>query len=580
VSPPTMGRTRAGIIAVGLSLALASELAQAQTELACNITEIKVRQLSNAVQVTLKADGLVSVYCDFDDIIQITEDDWVEVSRKDVPLHIANARSQVGSFVDVGLYPVNYLELLTPAESREGVGLNVRVVLYEQASFRQVKVDNVQEEWGRWHNNVVFDVMKGRSGREVLITVWSDRREEVLEPKKPRRELDLPSELEVEFADGRLSVSAVNAPLEAVTERVSEATGVPIFVDDRVERLATVRLADADMDRFINGLVAGYGLTAVQQDGAYLISDGLPTSLAPYAAGETRIFRLQHLSADTAIRLVPNFLLRYLRSNAAGDAIIAHGPVQLLDRIAADLEVLDTPVQAVRVQTVVVEAQDTTASRRLWRLLRGTERTSWELDGQRGSVRFHRGERPLDRYVAAIEALDRRGKVEVKVQPAVLVVPGSYAELFVGERQYYQQQSHYWWEEEGVELRYAEAGVELWCRPRPAGARLIETGVRLDVSTLRAGVGYPVADRRKARSTLLLQSGDTLIIGGGLYLHQAERERRSAWPARELPVLGVAARASSDSDELREVAFLLSVELVESEQAAAAQPASDQPSEG
>jgi type II secretory pathway component GspD/PulD (secretin) len=366
----------------------------------------------------------------------------------------------------------------------------------------------------------------------------------------------------------------VNAPLEAVMERVSEATGVPIFIDDLVKRLATVRLTDVDLDRFVSAVVAGYGLTAVREDGAYLVSDGLPTSLAPYTAGRTRVFKLKHLGASTAINLLPNFLLHYLRPSASGDAVVAHGPEQLLDRIAEDLAVLDKPVQAVRVRAVVVEAHDTTASRRLWRLLRGGDRTVVAVDTERGSLGFRRGERPLERYVAAIEALDRRGKIEVRGQPALVVLPGTGAEIFVGERQYYQQLAAFWWQEEDVELRYAEAGVRLWCRPRATGSGLIETRVRVEVSTLRRGlVGAVVVDRRRARGTMLLQSGETLILGGGLYLHQAERERHRPGPLRRVPLLGAASRAEAQGDELREVVFLLCAEQVETSQPAAAAPA-------
>ncbi len=566
---------------VVFGLAVAAVVAHGQTQIACNITEVKVKQLSNAVQVTLKADGLLTVHCNYDDIIQVTEGDWNKVWRQDVPLRIVNARSQVGSLVDIGLYPVNYLELRTVADSREGVGLDVRLVLYREAAFRRIKVDNLSQQWGLGDRRVVFDVVKRQSGRELVLTVWSDRREEVLAPKKPRRELDLPSELEVEFNDGRLSVTAVNAPLEAVMAEVSEATGVPIFIDDLVKRLATVRLTDVDLDRFVSAVVAGYGLTAVREDGAYLVSDGLPTSLAPYTAGRTRVFKLKHLGASTAINLLPNFLLHYLRPSASGDAVVAHGPEQLLDRIAEDLAVLDRPVQAVRVRTVVVDAHDTTASRRLWRLLRGGDRTVVAVDTERGSLGFRRGERPLERYVAAIEALDRRGKIEVRAQPALVVLPGTGAEIFVGERQYYQQLAAYWWQEEDVELRYAEAGVRLWCRPRATGSGLIETGVRVEVSTLRRGlVGAVVVDRRRVRGTMLLQSGETLILGGGLYLHQAERERHRPGPLRRVPLLGAASRAEAQGDELREVVFLLCAEQIETSQPAAAVPAPGGPLEG
>ena len=575
-----MSRVAVRIIAVTAGVALACALCQAQTQIACSITEVKVKQLSNAVRITLKADGLLTTRARENDFYTVTEDgSWNKVWRKDVPLHITNARSEVGSFVDIGLYPVSYLELTTPPESREGVGLNVRLMLYRTAAFRRIKIDNMEEEWGWSGQRVLFDVVQSQNRRELMLTVWSDRREEVAAPKKPRRELDLPSELEVEFSEDQLSVNAVNAPLEAVMARVSEATGVPIFIDDLVKRLATVRLAGVDLDGFVNGVVTGYGLTAIKHDGAYLISDGLPTSLAPYAAGETRTFRLSYLGAETAINLLPNFLLRYLRPSASGDAIIAQGPVQLLDRIGEDLAILDKPVQAVRVRTVMVEAHGMKASERLWRLLRGGDHTTVSTDVGEGALSFRRGEHPLAHYVAAIRALREREQVGVRVQPALVVRPGASAEIFVGERQYYQRQARYWWEQ--VELRHAEAGVRLWCRPRATGSGLIETGVRVEVSTLRPGLGgHPVADRRNMRGTLLLSSGDTLIVGGGLYPGQSEREQRRARTAHDLPLLARTLESPTEAEELREVIFLVCAKQVSISESASDMPVPEETLEG
>jgi hypothetical protein len=544
---------------VAIALLVLPWTAHAQTEISCDITEIKVEQLSNAVEVRLKADGLLTVNMNRDDIID-PENGWSPLRRDDIPIHITNARSGIGTLADVSTYPVNYIELLTPPESREGVGLDVRVVLYKNARMRNISVDNIDESRGfsvGW--NVLFDVRKSPSRRELVVTVWSDRHEEVREEIKPRYEQNLAAEIAVSSADGLLDVNVVNAPLSAVMDEVAAVVGVPILVDDGVQRLATVRLAGVSIERLMRAIANGYGLSVSEHDGVWAISDGLPGSIAPYVAGQARVIDVEHIGAGTAIDLLPNFLLRYLHPSASGDSIIAHGPPQLLDRIEKDVRLLDRPSPLVQVRTAVVEMYDATASERVWRFLRGgRSQVSW--DGSEGFVRFSHGDRSLDRYVAYLTALDGRGLVQVNVQPTMTVRVNTWGELFVGEKQYYQYVQGRWQGDESVKLASAEAGVRLGCWTQTAGSDLIGVYVSVEVSNLRRANGStPIIDRRKATGTMLVRSGDTMVIGGGLTLALREKGRSAPAPMRSLGPL----TDSFGSGQTREIVFLISAEIVE-----------------
>lgn len=557
-----MSRGAVPELLVPLLLMLGAGLGHAQTQLSCNITEVKVEQLSNAVEIRLHADGLLNVEVQPDDFID-PADGWSGRWRNDIPVRITNARSVIGTFADISRYPVYYLEMLTPAESREGVGLNVRVVLFANATFRSIDVDNLSET--RWYSarNVAFDVRKSPSRRDLVITVWSDRREEVRDQPKPRREAGLPVSLSVEPArDGLIAVDAVNAPLEQLMARVAEVAGVPVLVDDRVKRLATVHLPPSTVERIVGAVANGYGLTAAQQGGVWTISDGLPSSMAPYVAGETRIFPLRYLTAAQAMELLPNFLVYYVKPTASGEALAAHGPGQLLDRISADLAALDQPVRMVALRAAVVEATDSTASERLWRLLRGG-RTRVRIDPDAGALAIGHGDRTLERYVAAVRALRTRGRVRVQVHPTIVVQPGAWGEIFVGAKQYYQFVSDTWWGDSMV-LEAADAGVRLRCRPRAMGSGMFEVRVEVSVSTLRNLTrDLPVVDLRSALGTLRVRSGDTMIVGGGLVLDQGQQEQRGPWERVPTGALAQLPEAARRDQQMREIVFLVSAEIVE-----------------
>ncbi|MBD3293022.1 MAG: hypothetical protein GF393_08870 [Armatimonadia bacterium] len=538
--------SRPHLLAVIALLAALATSAHAQTRLAVNITDVTVKQLTNGLRITLKADGLLEV--------DSTGQWWETNAEHEFPLWLGNARSAVGTFVDISRYPVNYLKLETPQDAREGVGLTLTVKLYRSAHVRSVELDNEDFDW-TWDwdpGEVAYDLRKSRSGKELVITVWSDRREILPGDRKPRYKQDLPHELSLEVTDGHVSVDALNVPLDQLMEQVAERTGRSVYVNDRVERLATLRLQDIAVERFVEVVAASLGLTSHFEDNAWYISDGLPSSLAPYTAGDSRTIRLNYMEADAAIAMLPEFLLRFLRPSPTGDAIVAHGPTRLLDRIEADVTLLDKPRRAVRIHTTMVQASTARGRQLMWSILRGGS-TTIDLDGAEGEIRITHGDEPQEDLVAQLRALAEREKISVTVRPSLLVEEGQHAYLFSGVKQFFQFLRY----GERLDLDSTEAGVGLYVRPYAIGERLVRSFVQLEVSTIRGNRQPPVVDTREAWSTLLLGSGESMIVSGGLLDRSHFSERGGPAPlAPEIP--GV----DTSGDQTREIVFLVGAEVV------------------
>lgn len=528
------------LVAVLLPAALAFP-AQAQTRVAVDITDVTVEQLTNGLRLSVKADGLLEAR---------TADQWWQTNEDhEFTVFLRNARSSVGTFVDVSRYPANYLKLETPQDAEEGVGLTLTVRLYRSGHVRTVDLDNTSWDTWRWDwrpGEVAYDLRKSRTGRDLVITIWSDFREPLPDDRVPRAKQDLTEELSLEIDEGRLSVDALNVPIQRLMSEVASVTGRSIYVSDRIERLGTVRLEGVETERFVTALASALGLTASRSEEAWYISDGLPSSLAPYTAGGSRTITLSHLRADAAIGLLPEFLLRYLRPSAGGDAIVAHGPAELLDRIEADVRYLDRPSRAVRVRTAMVEASGSRARRVLWSVLReGTRRV--ELDAADGTVVISRLDESQDDILAQLRALETTERLSVSVRPSLTVEEGQHAEIFAGVRQFFQ----FLRRGEVLDLDSTEAGVRLAVRPGAVGDDVVQTYVALEVSTIRGTRRPPVVDRREASATLLLGSGDSMIVGGGLVDSSHLGERTGPLPAR--PV---------DEERMREVVFLVGAEIV------------------
>lgn len=537
--------SRLRLLAAAL-LALAPALpACAQTRLAVNITGVSVEQLTNGLRITLKADGLLEV--------NSTGQWWQTNEEHEFPLWLGNARSAVGTFVDVSRYPVNYLKLETPQDAREGVGLTLTVRLYRDAHVRSVELDNEQFDW-TWDwdpGEVAYDLRKARSGKELVITVWSDRREILPEERKPRYKQGLPESLSLQVTDGRVTVDALNVPLQRLMSEVALQTGQSVYVSDRVERLATLRLEDVPVEAFVSVVAASLGLTASTEDSAWYISDGLPSSLAPYTAGDSRTIRLDYLGAEDAIALLPEFLLRYLRPSPTDDAIVAHGPTRLLDRIESDLRLLDQRPRAVQVRTAMVEASTARGRLMMWSVLRGGS-TTVDVDGVEGSMRITRGDEPQADLVAKLRALAETEDIRVRVRPSLLVEEGQSASIFAGVKQFFQFLQY----GDELVLDSTEAGVRLFVRPYAVGDSLIQAYVVLDVSTIRGNRQPPIVDTREASATLLLGSGESMIVAGGLVDLSRFSEKGGPSPLQPLPGL------ATDGRQNREIVFLVGAEIV------------------
>ncbi len=528
-----------------LLLLLASAPAVAQTQFAVNITDVAVEQLTNGLRITVKADGL---------LVAQTTGNWYQTNEDyEFPVWLANAHSSVGTFVDISSYPVNYLKLETPSDSREGVGVMLTVRLYRSAHVRSVDLDNQRTDW-TWDwdpGSAAYDLRKGKSGRELVITVWSDRKELLPSQRERRYDQGLRQSLSVEFADGLLNVAAVNVPLETLVSEVATRSGATITVSDRVQRLATMRLTGLPLDQFLRAVARSLGLTVTTAEGTWFIYDGLPTALSAYTAADSREIRLRHISADRALDLLPEFLVRYLRPGEREDSILAYGPTNLLDRIEADVAMLDRPGHAVRITTAMVEVSSDEASEALWSLLRQGP-TVYRATPAEGRLRIQDSNQSLDDLVLKITALDTNDKLKVDVRPSLRVQQGQTARLFVGDRQFYQFLEN----GSNLSLTSTEAGVSLVVSAGAIAEDAISAYVALNVSTFRGARRPPIVDTREASVSLILANGGTLIACGGIVESSRFGNRDSLY--------GIPGH-KQDSGRCSEIVFLIGAEIVDDE---------------
>ena len=515
-------RQLASAILVALVL-LAPAAAFAQRADFVELERVEIEELSNAVRLRLTADGALDVYGD----TRYAYMDWTRATAQALPeaqagpsrrisFVLRNVRSGAAAVVQVAKYPVSHLEFfLLPF----GDYIVATVVLYRPGYLTFARTDWTQDlTQQREYEGPQVMIEITRKKNELLVTVLSDRPQE---PPPTRPEVKpAPAQLEVSGDADHLNVYAVNADIHLLLAGASHLAQVEVYVDDKVDLEVTAHLEEVALERLLQTLVVGYGLSLRRETGAYFLSLTEADTAVPFWTAETRSVPVRYLSASEAVLLLPDVLLSYVRANEEGNALVMNGPPSLLDRIEQDLRAIDRPAYHCRLRAWVVSGQD--VGERLQeitaRAAGGT--TLWQGDSS-GQVRLEVDERRAHELLAGLRRLGTRQRLHIKTLPVVQVKNGQQARLFVGEKIYYWKLSASWTHE----LDSVEAGCELEIEPL-TGGEWINASVKVKSSFLgdtnRLG---PLIFRRSAEGTVRLRSGDTVIIGG-LRLADVTKGRR------------------------------------------------------
>ena len=535
-----------------------------------NIVDTKVEQLSNAVRITLVADGVLQPF--ISDWMQFWEQigqtsDWRLRESKKFTMNLLNARSQVGRFVDVGLYPVSHLTLSVPTEAREGVGLVVALRLYVPARVLKIAANGWTEDYSeafQWMPGSAerVDLVLSDTGREAIITVHTEAHTDVAgdgvappAPPAPREELL------VEGPTTACRVRALNAPFQHIIQGIATSTGAQVALSPDVDKRLTVNLPPMPLDRLLTCLCRAACLDLAQRDGAYQINQGTVTDAASYWASTVRTIPLRYISVDDALRILPVFMVKYVTTDVGSNTLVAFGPPVLLDKIAADLAALDRPGKQIKVKALLVETMKPQQAEQALSALVRNGRTAWGIEPVGGRVSVGVVPQSLRDIELSLKALAQQGIVRTDVRPELTVLSGREARVFLGKQVYYTYTVGYedWFE---AELGQLDVGVSLRATPWTGDGVNITVPYELSADSIlsRDKAGLPTIGSQKAQGTLRVRCGDTIIFSG---IRSREYSRQRSTVGRNLPLLSDTFRADSLTAAEHEIIICLSAETTE-----------------
>lgn len=539
----------------------------------CSCVEVEKTQLSNAAIVTITANGLMKTDADRMDFMQ--EDDPGEYETKPVtrlPIRIENARSELGSFVDINLYPISHLEITLLPNAQEGIGLELSVVLFTPGYARRIDLGDFEYEGylrsttSNGMSNVPVEIVMSDDQRSIIVIARSDRYIDVERSGQTQR-IDTPNpELEVRYRNSLMDVHAVGTTATQLLNEIGRQTGTRISLANESPAVASLHLNGMTLPQTLNTVARAYGLVLGRIDGGYALAPGWPESGAAYHFAHRQSFPVHYLKAEAAANLFPNALDRYIQVDRDHNALVATGAPAMLDKIAEDLALLDRPSPMIETEALVVDmARGYDLSHALGlQFSDGT--TSFGVDPARGDIAFRILQSPMEHVHAVLSALEEEGTVNTHVRAKVKASNGQYARVFGGALQYFPYRTTPRWNRrQEITLSRIEVGIRLsgWFYTSGDDVILSRFYLRANNITDVSPEGLPRLATRYMRSNVQLVHGDTLFIGGLTTDERMDRHSQISGLG-DLPYAGEAFRSRDDQKNKRALAVFLTVRIVES----------------
>jgi type II secretory pathway component GspD/PulD (secretin) len=419
-----------------------------------------------------------------------------------------------------------------------------------------------------------FSINQSPDQQSVIITVNSERTLENGTKKAGGAATTLSSaEMNVEFIDGKLTMDTLRAPLLPLLSEIARKTGINLAVDDRnlayeseaqKGKLVSLSLKSLPVDDVMRTIAKAYGLALSQgPDGAYLISDGVPTSLSSYRLSDTRSYPMKFIRAQTASGLLPTFLFSYLHVNSEQNAVVVSAPTQMLEKIGKDLGTVDLAPPQIMMECLAVELSN---NRDLSSLLQ----TSWTTpgitlgtDSGTGSINYSTvGRLPRD-FSARLQSLVAQGKARIRSKPRMAAVNGQRANVFIGSQKFIlvKYQSYGGTSEK---IQGVDVGVKLNITPWTGGNGEVTSQVEAEVSNISdvdGQTGLPVLSTRRAETTIRVKDGETVVIGG-LVLKEVFDTKRKVPLLGDIPFLGYAFRSRLRQETESELAIFVTPHIL------------------
>ncbi|MEO1023309.1 MAG: hypothetical protein AAFW89_12270 [Bacteroidota bacterium] len=385
------------------------------------------------------------------------------------------------------------------------------------------------------------------------------------------------SDFWVSVQDGLVSMEVSNAPIADIISELSYQSEVSIITYGLPDAQITLKTSNLTVDEVLNYLLRGTQFTFRKEKEIYVIGDKSTSGIAT-----TKLIRLKHIRPDVALELVPqgisnNAELKVIKEQ---NGIMVIGTNDVIVELENFITEIDYPTPQILIETLVVDVRTSNMYElgvslaqgaapdssyfNPFTLLFGQPGTDGTQSGgllaqgsgadvnnaflSRGNLFGIRnlGRLPRD-FFFRIQALDQEGLVTIQSKPQISTLNGYTASIEVGTEQYFLletvtplQSPNQIITQQAQQFESIEAVVKLEITPWVSASGEVTVEIVPEFSTPVGSLDPdvpPTINKRILNSTVRLQDGETIILGG--LIEESETEVVTRVPVLgRIPLLG------------------------------------------
>ncbi len=402
------------------------------------------------------------------------------------------------------------------------------------------------------------------------------------------------------FSGERISLVFDNINVRNVLQLIAEVSDLNIIASDQIKGEVTLRLIDVPWDQALNLVLDITNLGMIQEgnvvrvlpkDAIRSMKEAELTALRSQEKLEPTITEVITVSyADLKSVSAPAKDLLSDRGSITEDArnklLIVNDVVSRIEKVRELITILDTPERQVMIEARIVEV-NSNYSRDLG--------VNWGLDfnnpghklgdaqlgvggdftvglpagggsssteaGLGTGITF--GRIGIDQTVLdlRISALESNGNAKVVSTPRVTTLNGEEATISQGTTIPYQTSGA-----DGPKTEFIAAELKLTVKPviNPDDSVILEILATNDSPSITAGASAPSIDTKKAETKVLVQDGETTVIGG-IFINTKSESATGMPILMDIPMLGHLFKSTKITDNKAELMIFITPRILTSE---------------
>lgn len=364
-----------------------------------------------------------------------------------------------------------------------------------------------------------------------------------------------------EGAERLISGIYYDVPMREVLEDVSKQAKINILADASVEGSITAEFKNMPLDYALTMILTPGGYTFRDMGGYYLVGRADPSNLTFTYLSETKVIKLSYLSAETAKNVLSEFFIKFIKVDPISNSLIITASPEIIERIEADIKLIDQPSPQVLLEVLVVEIAKEDVDRTLgvnWsgKFLEPKGYDAISFSDILSTMGYTVTER-MDEILGLLKVLASEEKVQIHASPKVTTLDGMEAQIFVGKDLYVRVPGT------DVKLVYTtQVGTTLKFKPRISSPGELFLSIAPEVSEVEGyGTQVPYINRRQVNTNVRVKDGETIVIGG-LFQTNQEDVVVKVPVLGDVPVIGTLFKSKRTIKEETELVIFITPRII------------------